>query len=226
MRVKRMIGLMAAAALMVPLTLPAAGAALPPGGTFIDDDGNPHEGAIEAIAAAEITTGCNPPIGDQYCPTQTVTRAEMAAFLLRAIGQAGELPAYQGTFTDVPSGQWYTGYVERLAQLGIAEGYADGTYQPSGQVTRAEMAIFVVRALGEEANLGTYRGLFGDVAASAGYATHAERMFDLGITTGCATGPLRYCPTQAVTRAQMASFLARAMVSPRCRHHHGRTPPR
>ncbi len=57
---------------------------LPPGGTFVDDDGNPHEGAIEAIAAAGITTGCLP---DLFCPAAPVTRAEMAAFLVRALGQ-------------------------------------------------------------------------------------------------------------------------------------------
>ncbi len=48
-------------------SLPAAGQ-LPPGGTFTDDDGNTHEGMIEAIAAAGITLGCNPE-GTLYCPT-------------------------------------------------------------------------------------------------------------------------------------------------------------
>ncbi len=199
-----------AVALALMLALPAM-AEPPPGGTFIDDDGNGHEPNIEAIAAAGITAGCNPPIGDRYCPSQSVTRAEMAAFLLRAIGQAGDLPAYSGIFPDVAAGRWYTGYVERLAELGIAEGYADGTFRPDGPVTRAEMSIFVLRALGEEANLAAYRGLFADVGASAGYATYAERMFDLGITTGCSTGPLRFCPTDVVARDQMASFLARAV---------------
>ena len=185
-------------------------AELPPGGSFIDDDGNGHEPNIEAIAAAGITTGCNPPIGDQYCPGNPVSRAEMAAFLLRATGGADSLPTYRGTFPDVPAGQWYTGYVEKLAELGISTGYTDGTFRPSGPVTRAEMAIFITRAIGEEGNLATSRGLFSDVPASAPYAAATERLYDLGITLGCATGPLRYCPADGVTRDQMASFLARA----------------
>ena len=208
---RRTASLIVGALLVVPLLLPAAVAISSPGGAFIDDDGNLHEPNIEAIAAAGITQGCNPLIGDRYCPGKSVTRAEMAAFLLRAIGRASDLPGHLGTFPDVPAGQWYTGYVERLAELGITRGYPDGTFRPGSRVTRAEMAFFVLRALGEEENVTAYRGLFTDVPASVGYAQVAERMFDLGITTGCRIDPLRYCPDDVVSRAQMASFLARAV---------------
>jgi len=51
---------------------------------FNDDDGNIFEGAIEAIAAENITQGCNPPTNDRYCPNSLVTRGEMAVFLGRA----------------------------------------------------------------------------------------------------------------------------------------------
>ena len=60
-------------------------AVLPPGGSFVDDDGNVHEGGIEAIAAEGITRGCNPPANDRYCPEETVTRGQMAVFLARAL---------------------------------------------------------------------------------------------------------------------------------------------
>lgn len=186
-------------------------AALPAGGTFTDDNGNPHEPNIEAIAAAGITKGCNPPVNDHYCPHLDVTRAEMAAFLLRGIGEDGNLPSFQGYFTDVPAGQWFTPNVERLFELGISTGYADGTYRPGNLVTRGEMAAFILRALGEDTNVIPYRGLFADVASTAWYALFAERLYDLEITTGCETAPLRYCPNGAVKRDQMASFLARAL---------------
>lgn len=199
-----------AVVLAVTVAIPV-NAELPPGGSFIDDDGNSHEPNIEAIAAEGITLGCNPPIGDRYCPGDPVSRAQMAAFLLRAIGQAANLPSYQGTFPDVPSGRWYTGYVERLAELGITRGYPDGTFRPGGLVTRAEMSLFVLRAIGEDANVVSYRGVFADVSADAGYGPSTERMYDLGITTGCGTDPLRYCPDANVSRAQMASFIARAV---------------
>jgi len=56
-----------------------------PGGSFVDDDGNIHEGNIEAIAAEGITKGCNPLTNDRYCPDSSVTREQMAAFLVRAL---------------------------------------------------------------------------------------------------------------------------------------------
>ena len=112
---------------------------LPPGGTFVDDDGNPHEGAIEAIAAASITSGCS---SQAFCPGRPVTRAEMAAFLVRALEEQPAPAA--GTFNDVPAGQWYTGFVERLAALGISVGYGDGSFRPHLAVSRGEMAVFLM----------------------------------------------------------------------------------
>ena len=43
------------------------------------------------------------------------------------------------------------------------------------------------------------------------YATAIDALFAAGITKGCSTEPLLYCPSRAVTRAQMASFLTRAL---------------
>ena len=54
--------------------------------TFSDDDGSIFESNIEALAEAGITKGCNPPLNTRYCPNQPVTRAQMAAFLNRALG--------------------------------------------------------------------------------------------------------------------------------------------
>lgn len=73
-----------AVALMV--TTAALAGNVPPGGTFSDDDGTIHEGSVEAIAAEGITKGCNPPTNDLFCPLGTVTRGQMAAFLVRALG--------------------------------------------------------------------------------------------------------------------------------------------
>ncbi|MGD2061398.1 MAG: DUF4397 domain-containing protein [Acidimicrobiia bacterium] len=56
------------------------------GDTFTDDDNSIFEADIEAIAAAGITLGCNPPANDQFCPDRNLIRAEMATFLARALG--------------------------------------------------------------------------------------------------------------------------------------------
>ena len=196
--------------LSVALALPAV-AATEPGGTFIDDDGSIHESAIEAIRTAGITEGCEP-VGDRYCPASGVTRAEMAAFLVRALDETEPTPS-SPTFSDVSPGQWFFGSVERLASLGISMGYGDGTFRPNGLVTRGEMAVLLVRALGSEP-VDPVQGAFADVSPAAFYAGHVERVLELGVTNGCATSPLRFCPEGAVTRAEMASFLARAFGLP------------
>ena len=58
-------------------------------GRFSDDDGNVHEANIEIMAELGITLGCNPPHNDRYCPADVVTRAQMMAFLARALDEEG-----------------------------------------------------------------------------------------------------------------------------------------
>ena len=175
---------------------------------FIDDNGNIHEAAIEAIAGVGVSIGCNATT-DRYCPGGAVSRAEMAALLLRAIGDT--TPASStGTFSDVPAGQWYTQYVERLAELGISVGYGDGTFRPAAGVTRAEMAVFLTRAFSTLDPVEP-AGAFADVPVDAWYSGAAEGILAGGVTVGCGTDPLRYCPGATVARDAMASFLARAL---------------
>jgi glucose/arabinose dehydrogenase len=200
MRTHRTIWLLVALVTLSAVPTARAQTTLPPGGTFVDDDGNPHEGAIEAIAAAGITTGCGAEI---FCPQAPVTRAEMAAFLVRALGQS---PASGGgTFSDVPAGQWYTGFVERIALLGISTGYADGTFRPHVPTSRGEMALFLQRAL--DLAPKAHAGTFSDVPPGAFFTEAVEAIAEAGITNGCGNG--RYCPFDQVLRDQMATFLTR-----------------
>lgn len=182
-----------------------------PFGTFVDDDGNPHEPMIEAIADAGITNGCatDPPM---YCPADIVTRAEMAAFLLRADGESPRA-TYAGYFVDVPSDAWYAGHVERLYELGLTTGCDTDPLRfcPTAGVLRSEMAAFLIRLLGEEGNLPKLQGYFVDVPADAWFRPYVEHLYDLDVTKGCATSPARFCPFSPVLRDQMASFLARAL---------------
>jgi hypothetical protein len=177
------------------------------GNRFIDDDGNIHEANIEAIAAAGITNGCNPPLDDRYCPLRSVTRAEMAAFLVRALGEENSLPTYHHYFVDVPDGAWYTGYVERLYELGITTGYDDQTYRPDALVSRAEMATFLARAFSLPATTTDY---FTDDDGSF-FEPNINSIAAAGITNGCNTDHTFFCPNQNVLRDQMASFLARSL---------------
>ncbi|MEX1044074.1 MAG: S-layer homology domain-containing protein, partial [Acidimicrobiia bacterium] len=146
---------------------------------------------------------------DRYCPGLGVSRAEMAAFLLRAIGDTTSA-SVTGTFTDVAPTAWYAPFVDRLAELGISVGYGDGTFRPNSGVTRAEMAVFLTRAF-DSLNEVTSTGAFADVPVDAWYAGSAEGILAAGVTTGCSTDPLNYCPNTTVARDAMASFLSRAL---------------
>ena len=84
----------------------------------------------------------------------------MAAFLLRAMGHghADHLPAYQGYFSDVPSGLWFTGFAEHLFEHGVTTGCATSPlpYCPNDSVSRAAMAAFLLRAIDHADHLPAY----------------------------------------------------------------------
>ncbi len=165
--------------------------------------GNVHEGYIEAIAARGITRGCNPPANDRYCPSQPVTRGQMAAFLVRAL----DLPAGDiDSFVD-DEGSIFEDDINRLAAAGITRGCnppeAD-QFCPLDSVTRGQMAAFLVRAYGYPR---TEVDSFTDDDTSV-FEDDINRLASAGITRGCTDD--WYCPTAEVRRDQMASFLGRA----------------
>ena len=82
---------------------------------------NPFFGYIERLKEQGITTGCNPPANDRFCPGDFVPRQQMAAFLIRAKGLTQLFPATP-SFTDVPASNPFFGYIERLKQQGITTG--------------------------------------------------------------------------------------------------------
>ena len=71
-----------AAFLVRALSLPTVGGTY----DFVDDNDSVFESDIERLAAAGVTAGCNPPANDRFCPDNSVTRGQMAAFLARALG--------------------------------------------------------------------------------------------------------------------------------------------
>lgn len=184
-------------------------------GRFSDDEASVHEVNIETIAALGITVGCNPTRPDRFCPDRMVTRAQMMAFLSRALGEEASSAPAAGRFTDVPDGAWYRPHVERLADLGVVEPYPDGTFRPLEPLTRRDMAVFLTRAFPHISPAVHPAGTFADVAAGAPDAAEVEAVLAAGVTRGCSTAPMRYCPADPVTRAQMASFLVRALQGAR-----------
>ena len=193
--------------LLASVAVPLSAAPLEPGGTFRDDDGNIHEGAIEAIADVGITKGCNPPVNDRYCPAASVTRGAMAAFLVRALGLA---PVASDFFADDTTSV-FEGNINSLADAGITRGCnppANDRFCPDAIVTREQMAAFLVRAYGYRDDGGGDR--FGDDDGSI-FSGAIDRLATAGITLGCnPPDNTMFCPTRPVRRDEMATFLARA----------------
>jgi hypothetical protein len=178
---------------------------------FVDDNGSVHEANISTIASLGVTLGCNPPLNSEFCPDAAVTRAEMAVFLSRALNDQVQPTTGLGVFADVPANVWYTDAIARMVELGITTGYEDGTYRPNAPVSRGEMAVFLDRAFDSLLSDGVLAP-FIDVPEEAFFAPATDALFDAGVTLGCQADPLSYCPLDAVSRAEMASFLARVLV--------------
>lgn len=172
---------------------------------------------IERLYAAGITGGCSlSPL--QYCPEATVTRAQMAVFLERGIhGASYSPPAVGGStgFGDVDPTYWAAAWIKQLATEGITGGCGAGSYCPEAPVTRAQMAVFLLRskysASYSPPAVGGSTG-FSDVDATYWAGAWIKQLVAEGITAGC--GASSYCPEAPVTRAQMAVFLVRTFNLP------------
>lgn len=177
---------------------------------FSDIGGSVHYDSIVFIADAGITAGCNPPANTKFCPAGNVTRGQMAAFLVRALGLTDD--GGKDWFTD-DDGSTFEADINKLAAAEITFGCDDsGTnYCPDDTVTRSQMAAFLVRSFGyTDAGVGDW---FTDDDASI-FENDIDRLRTAGVTLGCNPPEnTRYCPDDPVRRDQMASFLARALAS-------------
>jgi len=175
---------------------------------------------IERVYVAAITGGCaSNPL--QYCPENPVSRAQMAIFLERGINNLSPtpppaIPPATGTvFGDVPVAYWAAAYIEQLAHDGITSGCGGGNYCPEDVVTRAQMAVFLLKAKYGTSYTPPAVGLstsFSDVPTNYWAAGWIKQLAAEGITGGCGTN--LYCPESPVTRAQMAVFLVRTFNLP------------
>ena len=115
-------------------------------GTLFDDVSANYWAAswIERLSADGITRGCD---ASNYCPDRNMTRAEMSVFLLRSRHGADYVPppASGSLFTDVSQGYWAAAWIEQLVAEDITEGCGAGKFCPDSQLSRAEMAAFLIR---------------------------------------------------------------------------------
>ena len=168
---------------------------------------NQFYGFIENLFHNGVTAGC---AGGNYCPTNSVTRAQMAVFLMKSnLGAAEVPPPATGTvFADVPASNPFAPWIEQLAGFRITGGCGGGNYCPNNPVTRAQMAVFLLKSEHGSAYMPlSCTGIFGDVACPSLFADWIEQLAAEGITGGCGGG--NYCPNNPNTRGQMAVFLVK-----------------
>lgn len=183
-------------------------------GTFPDvRDDDVHAGAIDCLAHWGMVRGRQAADGDPvYEPGDVVDRAAMASFVVRALERLPGVTVPEPTderFSDYASGT-HADNVHVLRAAGIVSGRVDGTYGPRAPVTRAQMASYITRAVefvidGELPN--DQAGFFPDTGGA--HEANIDKLAAIGVVTGRADGS--YGPADPVTRAQMASFVARAL---------------
>ena len=195
--------------------------------------GHAFRDAINCIAYYEITKGTGD--GSTYSPEQDVTRAQMAVFIARAAKAAGVDPgdAMDAGFTDI-DGIWGEAQdaINQLASKGMIP--SGSAYRPNDDITRAEMATFLIGLMVEAApdvtkdSAGTILlGKAGSTSIADDYfpdVNNAEisAIYELGITKGASAAEVQddseppldfnYEPAGTVNRGQMAAFITRALA--------------
>jgi hypothetical protein len=172
-------------------------------------DGGPHGGNVGCIAGLGIAQGF--PDGT-FRPENSVTRDQMTSFIARMLQVAGvDLPEDAEDAFDDDDGGAHEAATNALAAAGIVEGRADGTFDPRGEVTRGQMASFLIRGL--EYALDTELAPagdnpFGDTEGSP-HTDNITVANELGIALG--RTETAFVPNDDVRRDQMGSFIARTL---------------
>lgn len=142
---KRVLTVLLVVAFMAMSIVPAFAATATPA----DVKGTVYENAVAKLGSLGILTGF--PDGT-FQPDGTVTRAQMAAVVIRALGYDSTAKAAAGAtkFSDVGAGHWASGYVNLASSLGIINGYPDGTFKGDDKVLYEQAVTMILRAMGYE----------------------------------------------------------------------------
>lgn len=168
---------------------------------------------VAALEAKGIVNGDE--LG-RFEPDAPLTRAQLAKMLVLGLGFAEDaqlLSRYPSRFEDVPVYHWGKGHIESLAEIGLTQGYADGSFHPNDPVTRAQLAVMLVRAAGlqEQARLlgGAVTPYTDDRAVPSWARGEVALATKKGLVTGFPDGTFK--PDQSVTRAEGSTILLRLL---------------
>ena len=164
---------------------------------------HPAHAAAEALRDVGALYGC---AAGTFCPDQALTRAELAW----AIAHLNDIDGSTGSsFGDVSSSHWANGSIEGVAAQGIMSGCGGGNFCPQGSISRAAAPTFVGRAASLPPEYPS-TATFSDTATTHWAYGRVEAAFAISAVSACASDPMRYCPSQAITRAEAAVLLAKA----------------
>jgi|GEM_PF-3469581 len=166
---------------------------------------------ISWMAVTELSTGF---ADGTFRPTAYVSRQALAAFLWRLEGSPAP-PVDAPTFTDVPADSLFFDAIRWMASEGISEGYPDGTFRPTGPLTRQAMSSFLYRLAGEPAVVLNDPGPFTDVLVDHPFRQPIQWMNDEGLSTGYPMGTepetYQFQPANVLSRQALSAFLYRAV---------------
>ena len=182
----------------------------------------PFDDYANVLSLWGITTGCT---ATTFCPTTTITRGQIATFIIRSMNGdpcPNNTPCTGGFtytaapyFTDVLAADSDFPYVQKLRDLGITSGCTATTFCPNDMVPRWAAAVLIVRgklkSLAGDAFTYPSTPSFEDVAPSSSTFPYIQKLFELGITSGCTA--TTFCPDDLITRQQAAVFIVRAFLN-------------
>lgn len=146
-------------------------------------------------------------------PKTLVSRAMVASIMYRIAGAPSGV-SYKATFADVPAGKWFTTAIEWAAQNGLASGKGNGIFDPNGDVTRQELAVFMyslAEYIGSDVSGRNDLSSFEDVSKVPSWAKmYVQWAVDVGLISGKASGGKTYLASKdTATRAEFASIIMR-----------------
>ena len=195
---KYIVGLATAAMVLGSVVTGAGASAASAGSAPFSDVTGSQAGAITFLSTIGVINGVG---GGLYDPSAPVTREEMAKIVVNLAGKGNVATALQNetpSFTDAASiDTWAWGYVNVAADMGIVNGFPDGSFQPQAPVTDVQVAAMLIRAIGDQNQvIGTWPGNY--VAAA----------FNLGINTG-----VTFVANLPATRGDVAQMSYEAAVN-------------
>lgn len=141
-------------------------------------------------------------------PNNNITRAEVATIFFRLLTDDARARFWssENDYTDVATDSWYNNAVSTLSNMGIINGYDDGTFQPNASITRAEFTAIATRFFDYTAE---YDGAFNDVASGSWYADYVQAAVDMGLVDGYPDGGFH--PNSYITRAEAVTIVNRVL---------------